>query len=79
MKIEHCVFVCGSELFRGHNEVWTAFIESDPDCTFGSNNRSLVCRDFLLTTLDQLDAKGMDSVRKRLERLPAEVYIDLEN
>ncbi len=79
MKIEHCVFVCASELFKGHNEAWTAFIESDPDCSFGSNNRSLVSRDFLLTGIEELEAKGVRSIITRLERLPAEVYIDLEN
>lgn len=58
MKIEHCVFVCASELFKGHNEAWTAFIESDPDCSFGSNNRSLVSRDFLLTASKSLRPKA---------------------
>jgi hypothetical protein len=79
MKIEHCLFVCGSDVFKGQNEVWVALCESDPDCSFGNNNRSLVSRDFLLTALDGIDAKGVRSVRSRLERLPAEVYIDLEN
>jgi hypothetical protein len=79
MKIDKCLFVCGSDVFRGCRETWLAFSESDPDCSWGNNNRSLVSRDFLLTALDEVDAKGVEVVRERIERLPVEVYIDLEN
>lgn len=79
MKIEKCLFVCSTEVFKGHDEVWNEFNDSDPDCSWGNNNRTLVSRDFLLTALEDIDAEGVETVRDRLERLPAEVYIDLEN
>lgn len=79
MKIEKCLFVCSTEVFKDHDEVWNEFNESDPDCSWGNNNRTLVSRDFLLTALEDIDAEGVEAVRDRLESLPAEVYIDLEN
>jgi len=79
MKIETCLFVLSTEVFKDHDEVWNEFNDSDPDCSWGNNNRTLVSRDFLLTALEDIDAKSVDAVRDRLESLPVEVYIDLEN
>ena len=79
MKIDKCLFVCGSDVFQGCSEAWSEFSESDPDCSWGNNNRSLVSRDFLLTALEEVDAKNVEIVRERVERLPVAVYIDLEN
>ena len=56
-----------------NSQVWSAFIESQPDCSWGNNNRSLVSRDFLLSALDEVDEEGVELVRERIERLPAEV------
>jgi hypothetical protein len=79
MKIEKCLYVCGTEVFKGHTEVWDAFVESSSDCSWGNNHRTLVSRDFLLTALELIDAEGVETVLGRLESLPAEVYVDLEN
>lgn len=46
MKIETCLFVLSTEVFKDHDEVWNEFNDSDPDCSWG-NNRTLVSRDFL--------------------------------
>lgn len=85
MNIQSCRFVDSSDLFKDCSGAWDAFSNSDPDCSWGDNNRTLVSRDFMLTALDNCDAEDesvavhIAVVMKRLEELPVDVYIDLEN
>lgn len=80
-------FVNGTDLFYGNPKAWDAFVESDPDCSWGNNNRTLVSSTFMQTVLSELDADDDDDdadeqIQKVLElvkTLPADVYIDLEN
>ena len=84
MKIQTCKYVSASEIFKDLGLAWDVFINSDPQCTWGDNNRSLVTGDVIINALEQsdIDAKqGLQVARvcKRLDSLEPEVYVDLES
>jgi hypothetical protein len=66
---------------------WSAFAESDPKCSFGDNNRTLVTPNVILNCLHELRDTGDDEgikeeieiVISRLESLPVDMCVDLEN
>jgi hypothetical protein len=84
MKRQTCEFVSVSDVFKGCKMAWNAFANSDPDCTWGDNNRSLVTPDVIYNQLDDYSAdtkeeqRQISIVKKRLTKL-GQTYIDLES
>lgn len=84
MEIETCRFIRLQMLFKGCDAAKDKFADSDPGFTWGDNNRSLVDRDSMIDAIVEItcDDDVEDELRtviERLKRLPADVYIDLEN
>ena len=81
-NIETCRYVRVSKLFKGLEQLWECLVESDPPFTWGDNNMSMVSIQALVEHMDKWardDDKQMNELRKRLAKLPADVYLDLEN
>jgi hypothetical protein len=85
MNIKTCRYVEASEIFKGFGLAMDVFINSDPDCSWGDNNRSMVTADVIINALEESDlnvgneAKQVEQVIKILDSLEPDVYIDLEN
>jgi len=81
MTVHTAKFVKASEVFANHRPVWDAFSESDPDFSWGNNNRTLASRDGLISALEGLDddVPGVKVMIDLLSTLDDETYIDLEN
>jgi hypothetical protein len=85
MNIQTCKYVNATEIFDGFGLAWDVFINSDPNCTWGDNNRSLVTADVIIDALEQSDLnegneeRQVNLVLERLKEVPQDVYIDLEN
>lgn len=91
MNIKSCNFVEASEVFKDCIKAWDLFSESNPDCTWGDNNRTLVTKDVIINAIENvIDIDDEDNepascsfqVKKlfgRLDELPEYTYIDLEN
>ena len=82
MRIQSCEFVSGFELFTGLQLLWDEFAESDPDFSWGSNNRSLVTAKSILDHLDNSNIeneKQMETLRKRVKVIGGDMYVDLES
>ena len=85
MKTQTCQFVSASEVFRGHALAWDLFVNSDPRCTWGENNRSMVTPDVIVDALEDSEpdegkeGNQVAQVIERLKNIPEGVYVDLEN
>lgn len=90
MNILTCEFVECSEVFKDCPLAHDIFVNSDPDCSWGGNNRTMVTPNVLIAILsaheewiesswDKKEAKQVAKVLKRLHKLPETMYIDLEN
>jgi hypothetical protein len=85
MNIQTCKYVNGTEIFEGLGLAWIVFINSDPNCTWGDNNRSMVTADVIYDALEQSDLnvgneeRQVNLVLGRLKEVPEGVYVDLEN
>jgi len=84
MNIKSCKFVEATEIFKDCPRMWEAFVEGDPPCTWGDNNRTMVTPDVISNFLDDFDFDEVHDVQKklvnkRLDSLEDNVYIDLEN
>ena len=85
MKIKTCKYVEASEIFKDYGLAWDVFVNGDPDCTWGDNNKSLVTADVIVDALENSDLNvGAEEnhvrmVVEKLRSLPDEVYVDLEN
>lgn len=85
MNIKTCKYVEASEVFKNQDLAWDLFIESDPDCSWGDNNRTMVTADVIVDALENCDAdegdeeKQVKKVVKILRSLPQDMYVDLEN
>lgn len=85
MNIKTCQYVEASEVFKGFGLAWDVFINSDPPCTWGDNNRSMVTKDVIVDALENSDlnvgpeARQVEQVVKILDSLPPDMYVDLEN
>ena len=85
MNIKTCQYVEASEVFKGFGLAWDVFINSDPSCTWGDNNRSMVTKDVIVDALENSDlnvgpeARQVEQVVKILNALPPDMYVDLEN
>lgn len=84
MKRQTCEFVSATDVFKNCPLAWDVFSNSDPDCTWGDNNRSMVTPDVIYTQLDEIDEDQSDIVdqvnlvKRRLHDL-GQTYIDLES
>jgi len=80
IPVHVCKFVNLSDLFKNLPEsVYEQLAESDPDFTWGENNRSLITIERLL---DHMDAAGIDypeEFKDMCNKLGLEMYVDLEN
>ena len=85
MKTQTCQFVTASDLFKGYSRAWNLFVNCEPRCTWGDNNRSLVTPDVIIDALEDSDPdegkeqKQVAQVVERLKGIPNDVYVDLEN
>jgi hypothetical protein len=83
MTIHTCKYVHASGLFKGLTNLWNEFADSDPPFSWGDNNRSLVDPASILNHMDGSgvieNQRQVETLRKRVEKLPAGVYVDLEN
>lgn len=85
MKTQTCQFVEATEVFKDQNLAWDAFVNSEPNCTWGDSNRTLVTPDVIIDSLELTDFDAGDeenqinAVLERLKGLPEGVYVDLEN
>lgn len=93
MNVESCRFVLASDVFKDCSDAWATFCDNDPDCSFGSNNRSMITVDVIRTTLENFlfededdvdyqpseEEKQIKLVFERLDSIEHDVYIDLEN
>lgn len=85
MKTQTCQFVEATEVFKGHPLAWEAFVNCDPRCTWGDNNRSMVSPDVVIDALEDSEPDAGDQenqvnlVVERLKNIPEGVYVDLEN
>jgi hypothetical protein len=84
MNIKTCKYVEASEIFKDYGLAWDVFVNSDPDCTWGDNNRSLVTADVIVDVLENsemnvgAEENHVRMVVERLRELPDDVYVDLE-
>ena len=92
MNVKQCSFVEPSEVFEGCPLALEVFAISEPQCSWGDNNRSLVTPDVIRTALEDAvslpdpeddeetteEQKQVAIVVGRLDSL-GETYIDLEN
>lgn len=85
MKTKTCQFVEASEVFKNFGLAWDVFINSDPKCTWGGNNRSMVTPDVLINSMENSDLnvgpeqQHVAQVVEILRKLSPNTYIDLEN
>lgn len=84
MIIKTCKFVEATSVFKDCPLAWDLFVNGDPPCTWGDNNRSLVTPDVIANFLEdaEFDVKAEDQVNTvvaRLDNLEDNTYIDLEN
>lgn len=84
IKIETCRFVPVTSLVPKSWEGWFYEALAQSDITWGSNNRSLIDKHFFI---DEANEHCSDEVTyaawrewvKKIENLPDDVYIDMEN
>lgn len=86
MNIKTCRYVEASEIFKDCPLAWELFVDGDPGCSWGDNNRTMVTSDTISnvtdTFLENIDEKHDDQIRivnSRLDSLDADVFVDLEN
>lgn len=85
MKKHTCSFVKASDLFKGLSTLWDICADSNPPFTWGDNNRSLVTAVTILDHLDLIgleagkEEKQLETLRKRVEKIGLDTYVDLEN
>lgn len=85
MNIKTCRYVEATEIFKGYGLAWDVFINSDPQCTWGDNNRSMVTAEVIIYALEESDlnvgneANQVEQVLKILDTIEPDVYVDLEN
>jgi hypothetical protein len=92
MKIKTVEFVEASDIFRDCPQMWEVFLNSSPDCSWGDNNRSMVTKDVIIEALektvdresstqmdDEASPKEIEEVFLRLDSLPENMLIDMEN
>ena len=80
-------FVEASDLFENCRGAWNAFANSEPNCSWGANNRTLINSSYIASILEQYDSeddgeevpKQIQTVQDRIKELKDDFYVDLEN
>lgn len=83
LPIQTCQYIEASYIFKGFPKAWEVFFESESDCSWGDNNRTMVSPSTIINAMQECDCEDdeqaeVDSVVAILEGL-GETYIDLEN
>jgi hypothetical protein len=83
-KVQTCEFVSSSEVFAELPLAKEIFANSEPDCTWGDTNRSLVTPDVISSVLEDADTETpaeRKQVKEAIKRLYSlgQTYIDLES
>ncbi len=91
MNVKSCQFVEATEVFKDCMQAYDMFCVSEPACSWGDNNRTMVSRDVIVNAIESfsdVDDEEDDSnptneqvkrVFERLNTLNVHTYIDLEN
>lgn len=84
MIVKSCKFIEATDIFRDCPLAWDLFVNGNPSCTWGDNNRSMVTKDVITNCLEDADVDAdavhqVELVVKRLDSIEENVYIDLEN
>ena len=80
--IHTCEYIKSSDLFKGLAQLWSDLSNSEPDFQWGGNNHTLVDPRAIINHLDNSvveNAGQLETLRKRVAKLPKDVYVDLEN
>lgn len=85
--VKTTVFVEASDLFKNCRGAWNAFTISEPNCSWGDNNRTLINASYIASVLEQYDseddgeevARQIQTVQDRIKELKDDFYVDLEN
>lgn len=77
-----CQFICASDLFENCQGAYNAFSESDPDCSWGDNSRTMIdatkIKDILEDQQDEsLNKSVQDQIKTVLDRLQQIIEINL--
>lgn len=86
LPIKNVDFVEMSDLFEGCQGAWMVFSNSDPNCSWGDNNRTFINASYIASIIsgyeddDEEIKKQIETVLKRIaETSPTDFYVDLEN
>ena len=83
LPIQTCQYVEGTKVFNDFPKAWDVFFNSEPDCSWGDNNRTLVSPSTIINALEGCDCEPdkQDEVDKVIAILLdlGETYIDLES
>lgn len=85
IKKYSCEFILSSDLFADFKEIAAGMAESDPDFTWGCNNRSLITITDLLNHIDNSDFDDyadeamIEKFRNFCKEIGVDTYVDLEN
>jgi len=75
-----CEFVLATDLFRDFPAgVWEQLVESDPDFTWGSNNRSMVTVERVLDHMNWAGIEYPNAFKSLCDKVGRLMYVDLEN
>ena len=83
IKINTCRYVHASDLFKRLGTLWEEFGGSEPDFSWGDNNHTLVDPKAIMDHIDGSarfeHPRQVEALRRRVEKLSGDVYVDLEN
>jgi len=71
MNVKSCQFVEATEVFKDCMKAYDIFCVSEPDCSWGDNNRTMVSRDVIVNAIESfsdVDDEEDDSFRTFLWR-----------
>lgn len=84
ITVRTCHFVLFSEVFSGLSLARNVFINGDPECSWGNNNRTMITAQQIIENIEDEGDGDETKVEigtavERLKSIPEGVYIDLEN
>ena len=84
LPVHTCRYVEASEVFKDLPKAADVFYDSEPDCSWGDNSRSMITPEFIIRIIaeanveDEEEQKQCKKLVERLENL-GKIYVDLEN
>ena len=87
METKKVEYVDASILFDGCKEAWSIFCDSDPDCSWGDNEITLVNSKMIVKVLESYIEEEEENksnrhvmiVLKRIKEADKDFYVNLEN